>query len=395
MATAPGTAVGMRLQWIDAARGACVVAVILFHVCSWQFLPLDRALWQPGREAWIEVDRYLGSVRMPMLLAISGMLAARRISEGWSRPGAAVRVASSYYLYVVWLVLYLASDRVFSSVDLYRIGSIGDFLTQLFVPETPLWFIFALALYVVVLTSVRRVPPWFVLGALAALSVAVLSTEPGPTWWRVPENTVFFAAGVYGGRLLQALAARRRITDLLIATVVALGSVVLAKWRIGPVGDSLEHMFHGIVCIVLAAAFVPHLVRWRPLAAAGNYVGRRTLQIYLLHPPLILLVLVLLNHAGTDWLGGALRNPLVTALWPIVLTLVIIVLAVLIHRVLERIGLGVLFDPPSGYTGGIVRVHGWLGATRHLEATGRDIESAQAVQPLRLPKGRLLRSISD
>jgi hypothetical protein len=238
---------------------------------------------------------------MPMLLATSGMLAARRISEGWSRPGAAVRVASSYYLYVVWLALYFAFDLPFSSVNLNRIASMGDFLTQLFVPETTLWFIFALALYVVVLTSVRRVPPWFVLGALAALSVAAGSSDPQKSlFWTVLQNAVFFAAGVYGGRLLQALAARRRIRDLLIATMVALGSVVLAKWRVGAVGDGLEHIFFGVVCIVLAAAFFPHVVRWRPLAVAGNFVGRRTLQIYLLHPPLMLLLLVLLNHAGTD-----------------------------------------------------------------------------------------------
>lgn len=334
------------------------------------------------------MDAYVTSVRMPVLLAISGMLAARRISDGWARPGAAVRAASSYYLYVVWLALYFALDLVFSSVNPWRMGSISDFLTQLFLPESPLWYIFALALYVTLLTSLRRVPPWLVLGALATLSVAVLSLGlEGRMWWwlTVPEKAVFFAVGVYGGWLLKALAARRRITDLLVAAVAALGYVMLAERRVATVTDNLEHVLGGFVCMVLAAAFFPQVVRWRPLAAAGKFVGTRTLQIYLLHPPLILLVLILLKHTGTDGLGIARWNPLITTLWPIVLTLVIILLALLIHAVLERIRLGMLFDPPAAYTRAIIRLHGWLKAKRHPNGHQPGRESAQAPHPVRLP----------
>src|SRR5512133_2843605 len=259
MATAPEVSVGIRLRWIDAARGACVVAVVFHHVCLC-LPPLGHAPWQPGLVEETKMDAYVTSVRMPVLLAISGMLAARRISDGWARPGAAVRAASSYYLYVVWLALYFALDLVFSSVNPWRMGSISDFLTQLFLPESPLWYIFALALYVTLLTSLRRVPPWLVLGALATLSVAVLSLGlEGRMWWwlTVPEKAVFFAVGVYGGWLLKALAARRRITDLLVAAVAALGYVMLAERRVGTVTDNLEDVPGGFVCMVLAAAFFP------------------------------------------------------------------------------------------------------------------------------------------
>ena len=371
MATAPEVSVASRLPWIDAARGACVVGVVLHHVCLWQLPPLGDALWRPGLVEETRMDAYLTSVRMPVLLAISGMLAARRIREGWSRPAAVVRAASSYYLYVVWLALYFALDLVFSSVNPWRIGSISDLLIQLFLPETPLWYIFALALYVIMLTAVRRLPPWLVLGTLATLSVAMLGLGfEGRMWWwvTVPERAVFFAVGVYGGWLLKALAARRRITDLLIAALVALGYVVLGAWPVAAVADNLEHVLGGFVCIVLAAAFFPQVVRWRPLASVGKFVGARTLQIYLLHSPLILLALILLRHTGTNWLH-ARPSPLETALWPIGLTLVIILLALLIHHVLERIGLAVLFDPPAAYTRAVIRLHGWLRAKRHPIAT--------------------------
>jgi peptidoglycan/LPS O-acetylase OafA/YrhL len=205
-------------------------------------------------------------------------------------------------------------------------------------------------------------------------------------WWvTVPRNAVFFAVGVYGAGLLKALAARRRTTDLLIAALVALGYVVLAKQRVAPVIDNMEHVLGGFVCIVLAAVFFPQVVRWRPLASAGHFVGARTLQIYLMHPPLILLVLILLKHTGTVWHGDVRLNPVVTVLWPIAVSPVIILLALLIHRVLELIRLRVLFQPPAAYTRGIIRLQGWLTAKRHPMATSRNVESKQALHPGRLP----------
>ena len=81
----PSTPPGVgRLAWVDAARGICVLGVVLFHVCTWQYLPLGDALWHPAAAAWDTVNSYLGTFRMPLLMALSGMLAARRVGEGWA-----------------------------------------------------------------------------------------------------------------------------------------------------------------------------------------------------------------------------------------------------------------------------------------------------------------------
>ena len=81
-----------RLGWIDAARGSCVLAVVLFHVISWHLPALDVA---PGAERVLEpVTSYLGSLRMPLLLAVSGMLAGPRVMAGFRRSGARMPFAA-------------------------------------------------------------------------------------------------------------------------------------------------------------------------------------------------------------------------------------------------------------------------------------------------------------
>jgi uncharacterized membrane protein YcfT len=95
-----------RLGWIDAVRGACVLAVVLFHATAWHVLTLDLA--PVADRTWSVVNGYLGSLRMPLLLAVSGLLASRRILQGSRSPDSAERAASSYYLYVVWLAVYVA-----------------------------------------------------------------------------------------------------------------------------------------------------------------------------------------------------------------------------------------------------------------------------------------------
>ena len=341
-----------RLQWVDSARGACVFAVVLFHVCSWQYLPMTDTVWAPASSIWGSLNSYLGWVRMPLLMAISGMLAGRRIGEGWGRPGAAVRAASSYYLYVVWLAVYAAFYLAARSSELpHQIDSVGQFLLELLIPQTPLWYVFALALYVVVLTSLRRVRPVIVLTALAVLSVAVQAIAPDwPMFEKVPVNAVYFAIGVYGGRQLRALAERRRISDLLILSPVALGlAVILTLWSFGPVLDGAFQVLGGVMCIVLGVVVVVQLIRWRPVGTLAEFVGRRTLQIYVLHIPLIFVVLLVLTEDRVRDLGGVLQNPIVAALWPVALAALVIGTALAVHRLLMVCRLKVLFEMPAAF----------------------------------------------
>jgi uncharacterized membrane protein YcfT len=83
-----------RLQWVDAARGVCVVLVVLYHVGLLTYEPFRSVMWPPVERGWFAINALLAAMRMPLLRAISGLLAARWnveppppttcTSSGWS-----------------------------------------------------------------------------------------------------------------------------------------------------------------------------------------------------------------------------------------------------------------------------------------------------------------------
>lgn len=351
-----------RSQWIDASRGACVVAVVLLHVCLWQYRPWRTSVWTPAADGWTWVNGYLAAVRMPLLVTVSGLLAARRVALGWASPAALVRAGGSAWLYLVWLVLYAAFYAAMPAGPLpHRIEGPGDLARQLVAPETPLWYVFALAGYVVVMTSVRRVPTWVVVGSLAVLSIAVQA------WWtgdgmtaKVPELAVYFALGVRFAAPVRAQVPRLGPLQIGALAVFALLNVLTARLVLPAVPDAALDLVRGLALAAFAVAAVTVAVRWRPLGSLSTAIGRRTLPVYVLHLPLLLLVVVLLGDRPPDALGGVVANPAVAALWPLLLTALVITASLLLHRAMLAARLGVLFAMPARVGDGLVAAHGRL-----------------------------------
>jgi surface polysaccharide O-acyltransferase-like enzyme len=343
-----------RLVWVDTVRGACVLAVVLFHVTAWYVLNMDLPL--AADRVWSVVNSYLGSLRMPLLLAVSGLLASRRVLAGWRSPSAAERVAASYYLYAVWLAVYAVVYALLDKPRLpHHIDGPGDAFFQLVWPQTPLWYVFALAVYVLVLTTLRPLPPVVVLGGLAALSVVcrVTDLQLGSAE-KIPELAVFFAAGVYGRDLLrrfaQDLGWRRVAGSVAFAAVTVAAGPVLDQ----PVVRDLLFLARGVAFLLLGVAVVVLAIRWQPVARWGSSLGQQTLPVYVLHVPLLLAGIALI---GTDAPSAVLRSPAVALATPLVLTAVLVVLTLLLHRLLLLLRAEALFGMPASWTAAVTRVH--------------------------------------
>lgn len=341
----------VRVEWIDAARGLCVVAVVLFHVGLWHFLRFEHEA-SVAFTFWDMVATGLGSVRMPLLLAVSGILAASKVRNGFGNGRAWKYSLNNYYLYAVWLLLYaLLSIVLAGSPRPQRVVSAGDFFLQLIAPDTPLWFIYALAVYVPLLALCRKLPSSVVLAALAALSIitAVLVDSTAGQWGKVPELAVFFAAGVYGKNIFLHIAGARRLRCLAVSLPAFVALMALPE--IHPGLDQAVFIVQGLAAVIALVAVISAVTRYRPIAVAGSWIGRRTLGIYLLHTP-IMDFLVLAFHGPLSPVGPAISKSLPIALiYPLALTAAVIAACVGVESLFRRCGLTFLFQRPGAMPG--------------------------------------------
>ncbi len=327
-----------RVGWPDVAKGICIILVVLWHVVT------KHAVGMPGAGAvtgvWATLGAQLLPLRMPLFFLISGMFAARAVLDAddraWRR-----RAGTLAMLYVVWVLIQTAALALAPGFDTARAENGWELLAQLTISPTNLWYLLALAAYLVIARVTRDVPSAIVLPvafALAALAAAGVLPDLG-NLWQVAQNLFFFLAGLRLRDAVERFAAAsdvRRAVGLSALYVVAaavVGVLGMRRWPgMGPLLAVLAVLAGVAVCVVIDR-------RVGPLARALRWIGRRTLPIYVLH----MIPLALLDRAlqTAGWRDG----PIVEAAGPVVLTAVVIAACLGAHALLVRGGLGALFDP--------------------------------------------------
>lgn len=325
-----------RLPWVDVAKGACIVLVVLLHVTNKHLVRLDDA--SPFiRDAWADLAKWLRPVRMPLFFVLSGLLAAPVLHR--RRPAEVRRrVLRSFELYVAWMLLQsvLVDRRLRPGV---ATTTVDGFLDALVVPSGSLWYLWALAAYVGVLALV---PPRLRSWSLAASGVVwflvaakVWHLDPRPR--DLLQYLSWFALGAFVPAAVRGVAARStgRRSGLAAAAFVA-GVVWLRP--LGPVAAPALQVV-GVLAGIGAAVQVRG-----PVADGLARLGRRTLAIYVLHLPLLTIWGHVLREHG--WRGS---SPVPAALWiyPIVLTAGLVATSLAVEDALRRVGAGRLFGDRS------------------------------------------------
>lgn len=342
---------GGRLPWIDMLRGACVMAVVLLHVNQYTFLPVDDpgADHSPVWHVWSLGNRALGVVRMPLLLLISGWLAASKLRAGLTRRTWA-SIATNLHLYVVWFCLYVVLDLLVvpGGPVVTAVSDPTTFLRLLFLHDsTPLWFVYGLAFLAFVVALLHRVPAPVMLVGFLGLGLVVDEVWGlyGPMWTRVLRLAVFFAVGVYGREVLARLGSSRVATPLCALGAVGVYAATGGMWADPPY---LAVVAIGVLAFVALAGVVQVASRATWVRAPFAWAGRRTLGVYVLHWPLVCgVALVATRQAGS--FRTALASPLVELAYPLVVTAVVVALCLVLETGLRRAGLGVLFRLPRSW----------------------------------------------
>ncbi|MCO1659593.1 acyltransferase family protein [Pseudonocardia humida] len=342
----PGASAADRTLWADAAKGLCILLVVSWHVIWKHYLYVDWALPVPLPEAWSVFGRMLLPMRMPLFFAISGMFAASAVARPWSVV-ARTRVARFLYLYAIWLLIHtavMAPIPMPFDTEIARNGS--QFLEQLTVTPTALWYLMALAVYFVIAKLVRTVPAAPVLAlafALSAASAANWIDSPGNRGV-LYQNLLFFLAGLYLRRRVESLATgtswlRVGITGAGFAVVLAAMLALDAKETPGvwPVA--------GAVAAVFGITVMAKVARWRWLGGPMAALGRQTLPIYVIHmPALVLAHWALLGPLGAGPLPVRFGLAL---LEPVLLTAALVGVSLGLHALLQRVRAGWLFELPG------------------------------------------------
>lgn len=279
-------AASQRVDWVDYAKGFCIVMVVTMH----STLGVEKAA---GTEGWMHyLVEFARPFRMPDFFLISGLFLARVIDRDW-RTYLDKKVVHFAYFYVLWLTIQfafkapgIAAEAGWgAAAEAYALGFIDPFGT--------LWFIYLLPVFFVVTKALRSVPWWIVWTAGALLQAAPINTG----WTLVDEfasRFVYFYTGYVFAplifRLAEGVLSRGWMAaGLLLAwafleaalvfngvTVTAGGAPVFVSFSDMP-GISLGLGLIGACAVVAFSALLSKADLMAPL----RYLGRNSIVIYL------------------------------------------------------------------------------------------------------------------
>lgn len=326
-----------RLAWADVAKGACIVLVVLHHATTKQYDALVPAHLTAVADAWNGFTHALKPVRMPLFFVLSGFFAASAVHRPWRE--VTQRVASSAYLYVVWLLLLAGFTTWERELPMNRVQDLDELLLDLAFASTGLWFLYALAVYFVLVRLTSRLPAGVVLGGATVLaSVASLLPIEEANRVSVLLHLVYFVLGARYPHLVREVATWTRAGVLPALTLVfVLSSVLLAHagWP-----TSLDVVLLSVVGLPWGLLVAVRATRAERTARALTWIGRRTLPVYVLHIP----VLGAVHHLGlSPDVGPGVAALPIAVTYPLVVTAVVVSGTLVVHEALVRLGLGALF----------------------------------------------------
>jgi threonine dehydratase len=285
-------------------------------------------------------------VRMPLFFLISGLFAARRLERPWAQVWTG-RVAPLLYLFVLWTLVQTLVLQLTPGFDTAIAGSPGELLVQLTITPGNLWYLLALASYVVVARATRRAPHW-TLGAallLSAVAAAGWVATPGNRYGLL-TNLVWFLLGTRLPHLTRAVSRLTRPTPAVLVAAVGAFAVAAGAWQVLGADEwfGVRPVLGGLG-IAAGLTVAATLARAARIGSALAALGRRTLPVYVLHLPLVAVV-----HLGSVHLvgeGSSLARAVPVAVaYPVLVTTLVLAVCLGVHRAATRLGGGWLFEAP-------------------------------------------------
>src|ERR1700760_3328077 len=160
--TANGTKAETRVDWVDYAKGICIVMVVMMH----SVLGVELAAGQTG--FMHVVVMFAKPFRMPDFFLISGLFLPLVINRDW-RVYLDRKVVHFAYFYVLWVTIQFGFKAPAFAAEQGWTDVGFDYLESFIEPFGTLWFIYLLPVFFVVIKLTRSVPAILVWGTAALL----------------------------------------------------------------------------------------------------------------------------------------------------------------------------------------------------------------------------------
>lgn len=319
-----------EILWINTLKGACILLVVLYHVVLPGFAGTLKSLSAGSlpAELWVTFNTVLSPLRMPAFFFVSGLLAANGIvNRPWKKVFTS-RITNLFYLYILWsfiqwMSIYgisteITGQRISQNLNASYAGSLLEFIKLTFLAMTTSWYLYGLALYFLVAKIFRRQP---LILLLLAVVLNYLSVERIIPFWgpqSVGQYFVYFLLGAYWSSTMLKLSEWRRENLVPWAALAVLAGIHMLF--------GLDKSLFMCVLTILASVALCRYLNARFNMSALNWVGKNTLQIYVIHRIFIeffgMSAILFAQH------HGLFEIPLFAFLWASLYPLLMVVLCV-------------------------------------------------------------------
>jgi uncharacterized membrane protein YcfT len=331
--TSGGTpAVTGRVDWVDYAKGICIIMVVMMH----SVLGVELAAGQSG--FMHAVVAFAKPFRMPDFFLISGLFLALVIDRDW-RTYLDRKVVHFAYFYVLWVTIQFGFKAPGFAAGSSWAHAGYLYLESFIEPFGTLWFIYLLPIFFVVTKATRRLPPLLIWSIAALLEMSHTSTG----WTAIDEfgaRFVYFYTGYWCADWVFALSDRARAEPRLALAALALWAFVneglvqlgVSEWPL----ISLALGLAGACAIVTIGTLLARM-RWLDFL---RFCGEHSIVIYLAF---------FLPMAATRTL--LLRSGIIADVGVISLTVTIVALfgALAIWQIALKFGAAFLFERPDPF----------------------------------------------
>jgi uncharacterized membrane protein YcfT len=206
-----------RIDWVDYAKGICIVMVVMMH----SVLGVEAAAGHTGFMHLLVA--FAKPFRMPDFFLISGLFLSVVIDRDW-RTYLDRKVVHFAYFYVLWVTIQFGFKAPSFAAETSWAHAGFMYLESFIEPFGTLWFIYLLPVFFVVAKATRKMPPMAIWGVAALLEMAHLATG----WTVIDEfcaRFVYFYSGYLFARYVFALSDRARARP-------GLALAALAAWAL-------------------------------------------------------------------------------------------------------------------------------------------------------------------